>query len=45
MSPADGNFALHDEMVHLPGGVFMMGSNDHYPEERPAQGTRGRVRH
>ncbi|WP_144898611.1 formylglycine-generating enzyme family protein [Luteimonas cucumeris] len=23
-------------MVHIPGGDFMMGSNDHYPEEKPA---------
>ena len=24
------------EMVWVPGGTFMMGSNDHYPEEAPA---------
>jgi formylglycine-generating enzyme required for sulfatase activity len=23
-------------MVWIPGGVFLMGSNDHYPEEAPA---------
>ena len=23
-------------MVFVPGGTFTMGSNDHYPEERPA---------
>lgn len=25
----------HPGMVPIPGGVFAMGSNDHYPEERP----------
>jgi sulfatase modifying factor 1 len=25
-----------DGMVWIPGGQFMMGSDDHYPEERPA---------
>jgi len=25
------------EMVSVPGGVFAMGSDDHYPEERPAR--------
>ena len=29
----------HD-MVTLPGGVFTMGSDDHYPEERPARRVR-----
>src|SRR5215510_9546393 len=24
------------DMVWVPGGPFMMGSNDHYPEEAPA---------
>lgn len=24
------------DMVWIPGGSFMMGSNDHYPEESPA---------
>jgi len=24
------------DMVWIPGGTFLMGSNDHYPEERPA---------
>jgi len=27
-------------MVHLPGGVFTMGSDQHYPEERPAHKVR-----
>ena len=25
----------HPDMVWIPGGTFDMGSNDHYPEERP----------
>jgi sulfatase modifying factor 1 len=25
-----------DDMVRVPGGTFLMGSNDHYPEEAPA---------
>ena len=25
-----------DDMVHLPGGTFRMGSDQHYPEEAPA---------
>ena len=25
-----------DDMVWIPGGPFLMGSNDHYPEEAPA---------
>jgi formylglycine-generating enzyme len=25
-----------DSMIHIPGGTFRMGSNDHYPEEQPA---------
>src|SRR4029077_11824544 len=24
------------DMVWIPGGTFLMGSNDHYPEEAPA---------
>lgn len=28
--------ALRD-MIEIPGGVFRMGSDDHYPEERPAR--------
>lgn len=31
--PADAPFP---GMVWIPGGVFLMGSDDHYPEERPA---------
>ena len=30
----------NDEMVVLPGGTFRMGSDDHYPEERPAHKVR-----
>ncbi len=26
----------HPEMVAIPGGTFRMGSDRHYPEERPA---------
>ncbi len=29
-----------EAMVSLPGGVFVMGSDDHYPEERPAHRVR-----
>jgi formylglycine-generating enzyme required for sulfatase activity len=25
-----------DNMAWIPGGTFLMGSNDHYPEEAPA---------
>ena len=28
--------AHSNAMVQIPGGVFMMGSNNHYPEEAPA---------
>ena len=28
--------APFDDMVWIPGGPFLMGSNDHYPEEAPA---------
>ena len=28
-----------DGMVHVPGGTFRMGSDVHYPEERPAHGV------
>jgi formylglycine-generating enzyme len=30
----------HPEMVWISGGVFRMGSNDHYPEERPVHRVR-----
>ena len=42
MSPADGGFEFNPpaDMVSLPGGSFLMGSNDHYPEERPAHKVR-----
>ncbi len=26
----------HTDMVRIPGGTFMMGSDKHYPEEAPA---------
>ena len=25
----------HPDMVWIPGGTFLMGSDKHYPEERP----------
>ena len=28
--------APYPGMMWIPGGTFLMGSNDHYPEERPA---------
>jgi formylglycine-generating enzyme len=28
---------MADDMIALPGGEFWMGSDDHYPEERPAR--------
>ena len=42
--------AKHDEpakasladMVWVPGGEFLMGSDKHYPEEAPAHRVRGR---
>ncbi len=40
MSPADGDGRAPGDMVQLPGGSFLMGSNDHYPEERPARKVR-----
>ena len=27
--------APNADMIWIPGGTFLMGSNDHYPEERP----------
>jgi len=44
-SVQDGRVASHDtgpgpvpdpRMASIPGGTFLMGSNDHYPEEAPA---------
>ncbi|WP_312320613.1 formylglycine-generating enzyme family protein [Stenotrophomonas sp.] len=32
--------AVVDDMVEIAGGVFLMGSNDHYPEEAPAHKVR-----
>jgi formylglycine-generating enzyme len=32
----DARPAPDDAMVWVPGGTFLMGSDDHYPEERPA---------
>jgi len=29
-----------DTMIDIEGGLFLMGSNDHYPEERPAHKVR-----
>ncbi|MDQ1062441.1 formylglycine-generating enzyme required for sulfatase activity [Stenotrophomonas sp. SORGH_AS 282] len=29
-----------DTMIDIEGGVFLMGSDDHYPEERPAHKVR-----
>ncbi len=34
--PSASHNQLHDGMVRLAGGTFLMGSNDHYPEEGPA---------
>jgi sulfatase modifying factor 1 len=31
---------LEDDMVWIPGGTFRMGSDRHYPEERPAHAVR-----
>ena len=31
------------DMVWIPGGTFLMGSDDHYPEEAPAAGVGGRL--
>jgi formylglycine-generating enzyme required for sulfatase activity len=28
--------ALHSDMIRIPGGTFRMGSDHHYPEEKPA---------
>jgi formylglycine-generating enzyme len=33
---ADAEHPPHPDMVWVPGGTFLMGSNDHYPEESPA---------
>ena len=30
------------DMIWIPGGTFLMGSNDHYPEERPVHHADGR---
>ena len=32
--------ALDVEMVSIPGGTFLMGSDRHYPEERRSIGSR-----
>jgi sulfatase modifying factor 1 len=32
--------SLHSDLVWIGGGEFTMGSNDHYPEERPAHRVR-----
>ncbi len=40
---ADGNggppLPPFPHMVWIPGGTFLMGSNDFYPEERPVHGV------
>src|SRR5687767_450607 len=33
---AEMRLAPHPGMVWVPGGTFLMGSDDHYPEEAPA---------
>ena len=35
-SPQGTAAASLDDMVRIPGGTFRMGSDDHYPEEKPA---------
>ena len=35
-----GKEAASDGMIHLDGGSFWMGSDDHYPEEKPAHKVR-----
>ncbi|HEY1874094.1 MAG TPA: SUMF1/EgtB/PvdO family nonheme iron enzyme, partial [Steroidobacteraceae bacterium] len=32
--------ALHPEMIRVAGGEFLMGSDHHYPEERPVHHVR-----
>src|SRR4029077_5905257 len=32
---SDADRPLHPEMVRVAGGTFLMGSDHHYPEERP----------
>ena len=36
MSPAGPDSRPGPDMVWIPGGTFLMGSDDHYPEEAPA---------
>ena len=36
ISQAGNREPLHDGMAWIPGGVFLMGSDVHYPEEAPA---------
>jgi sulfatase modifying factor 1 len=33
----EANRTLHKNMVRVPGGAFLMGSNDFYPEEQPVR--------
>ena len=37
-----GKAPAREEMVWIPGGVFAMGSDRHYPEEAPAHRVQGR---
>ena len=34
-----------DDMAQIPGGTFRMGSDTHYPDERPAPQRDGRFNH
>ncbi len=36
--------APFEDMVWIPGGTFLMGSNSHYPEEAPAHRYRPAAR-
>ena len=34
--PSTADVSAHADMIWIPGGTFVMGSDHHYPEERPA---------
>lgn len=36
-TPAEGQTPPYPNMVWIPGGTFRMGSDSHYPEERPVR--------